>query len=111
MTEEATTARVEGIELAEPEDSWGAAYDQRGMFWLTCHGIPVLNLSNVFARAASPSPQEQEQPRVDPAMLTEFDAWLSFRPEFAEVLTAFRKAFGTDTSARAALDPNGEHHE
>lgn len=27
----------------------------------------------------------------------EFDAWLSFRPEFAEVLTAFRSAFGIDT--------------
>jgi hypothetical protein len=33
--------------------------------------------------------------------LVEFDAWLSFRPEFNEVLTAFRSAFGTDTSARS----------
>ena len=31
--------------------------------------------------------------------LVEFDAWLSFRPEFYEVLDAFRAAFGTDTSA------------
>lgn len=41
------------------------------------------------------------QPASDPALLDalrEFDAWLSFRGEFAEVLTAFRKAFG------AALD-------
>ena len=30
--------------------------------------------------------------------LVEFDAWLSFRPEFAEALTAFRKTFATDTS-------------
>jgi len=29
--------------------------------------------------------------------LDEFDAWLSFRPEFAEALTAFRSAFGTNT--------------
>lgn len=31
--------------------------------------------------------------------LIEFDAWLFFRGEFNEVLTAFRKAFGTDTRA------------
>jgi hypothetical protein len=31
--------------------------------------------------------------------LVDFDAWLSFRPEYREVLEAFRKAFGTDTSA------------
>jgi hypothetical protein len=31
--------------------------------------------------------------------LVEFDAWLSFRGEFGEVLVAFRKAFGTDTRA------------
>ena len=34
--------------------------------------------------------------------MVEFDAWLSFRPEFAEVLTAYRSAFGTDTSATAS---------
>jgi hypothetical protein len=34
-------------------------------------------------------------------LLTEFDAWLSFRGEFGEVLKAFRSAFGTDTSAAA----------
>jgi hypothetical protein len=33
------------------------------------------------------------------ADLFEFDAWLSFRPEYREVLEAFREAFGTDTSA------------
>jgi hypothetical protein len=38
-------------------------------------------------------------------LLTEFDAWLSFRGEFGEVLTAFRSAFGTDTSA-AAMEAN-----
>ena len=35
--------------------------------------------------------------------LQEFDAWLSFRGEYSEVLAAFRSAFGTDTSA-SALD-------
>jgi hypothetical protein len=40
-------------------------------------------------------------------LLTEFDSWLSFRGEFAEVRTAFRSAFGTDTSA-AALSPDTE---
>lgn len=35
-------------------------------------------------------------------VLVEFDAWLSFRGEFSEVLTAFREAFGTDTSAEAS---------
>jgi hypothetical protein len=35
--------------------------------------------------------------------LREFDAWLSFRGEFAEVLTAFRSAFRTDTSV-AGID-------
>jgi hypothetical protein len=34
-------------------------------------------------------------------LLSEFDAWLSLRGEFGEVLTAFRSAFGTDTSAAA----------
>lgn len=29
--------------------------------------------------------------------MLEFDAWLCFRPEFVEVLTAFRSAFGTDS--------------
>jgi hypothetical protein len=33
--------------------------------------------------------------------LREFDAWLSFRGEFTEVLKAFRSTFGTDTSATA----------
>jgi len=33
--------------------------------------------------------------------LSEFDAWLSFRPEFAEVLTAFRSAFGIDTAFKS----------
>lgn len=37
--------------------------------------------------------------------LRDFDAWLSFRPEFAEVLRAFRRAFGTDTSAAASTQP------
>lgn len=35
-------------------------------------------------------------PLVD---LQEFDAWLSMRGEFREVLDAFRSAFGTDTRA------------
>jgi hypothetical protein len=39
---------------------------------------------------------EAERERAKRA-LEEFDAWLSFRPEFAEVLTAFRSAFGTNT--------------
>lgn len=38
----------------------------------------------------------------------EFDAWLSMRPEFSEVLAAYRAAFGTDTSAAAGDDPNSE---
>ncbi len=33
--------------------------------------------------------------------LIEFDAWLSFRPEFKEVKDAFRKAFNTNTGADA----------
>jgi hypothetical protein len=36
-----------------------------------------------------------------PRTLEEFDAWLSMRGEFGEVLRAFRQAFGTDTSAAA----------
>lgn len=41
-------------------------------------------------------------------LLSEFDAWLSFHPEFKEVLTAFRSAFKTDTSAAA---PTQQHKE
>lgn len=41
--------------------------------------------------------------------LLEFDAWLSTRGEFNEVLTAFRQAFETDTSAAALDDPNSEY--
>ncbi len=37
-------------------------------------------------------------------LLTEFDAWLSFRGEFSEVLAALRKSFGTDTSAATLAD-------
>lgn len=40
--------------------------------------------------------------------MQEFDAWLSFRGEFSEVLAAFRKAFGTDTRAAALLDSQGD---
>lgn len=38
-------------------------------------------------------------PEPEDDKLRKFDAWLSFRPEFAEVVKAFRSAFGTDTSA------------
>jgi hypothetical protein len=40
--------------------------------------------------------------------MVEFDAWLSFRPEFAEVLTAFRSAFGTNTSSAALTQPEAD---
>lgn len=43
--------------------------------------------------SAIPAPEPEDD------KLREFDAWLSFRPEFAEVMKAFRSAFGTDTSA------------
>ncbi len=70
------------------------------------------------APAPSPVPEEPEgenyrktarrlaMEKVDRGeLLAEFDAWLSFRPEFSEVLTAFREAFGTDTSADGAPVP------
>lgn len=58
-----------------------------------------IDRTEELRRALNPVGTAQNPPDT----AREFDAWLSMRPEFSEVLTAFRKAFGTDTSA-AALD-------
>jgi len=51
---------------------------------------------------------------VDRSTLIEFDAWLSMRGEFGEVLTVFRDAFKTDTRdadhPSCALDPYAPQH-
>jgi hypothetical protein len=54
VSEEEARGKVRNIELGEPEPAWGAAKDQAGVFWLTCHGNPILNLDGAFKRAATP---------------------------------------------------------
>jgi len=55
----------------------------------------------IFLRRLADQPPTEERLREK---LTEFDAWLSFRGEFSEVLTAFRQSFGTDTSVAALTE-------
>jgi hypothetical protein len=64
--------------------------------------VPATELVEVRALAERPASQGPPLAQA----LREFDAWLSFRPEFRGALAAFRKAFGTDTSAAAIPCPD-----
>lgn len=44
---------VSSIELGEPLEGWAVAKDQDGVEWLTCEGLPILNLAEVFKRVAA----------------------------------------------------------
>lgn len=73
------------------------------------YGVVKAALESVMSRFIRnlPQPPAGEAERLQ-SRLEEFDAWLSFRADFAEVLRAFRQAFGTDTRATALLDSQGD---
>lgn len=58
------------IELGEALPDWAAAEDQEGVMWLTCKGLPVLNLTSVLRRAADEGLGDPEE-RVRMSILEE----------------------------------------
>lgn len=99
MAEEATTARVEPVLVDCPWcDGTGWGWSETANFRQPYHNekCPVCN--DDTQALVSPSPQEQEQARVD-AMRAELERLRDVvSPADAELIDA-------------ALDPNGEHHE
>lgn len=100
--------RPERVEWSGEGDGEGAKrvlLDADGLIRVTApegRFYPCANGRRGIALRLPDSEQEQVAAmwrQGEHRQLLEFDAWLSFRPEFYEVLDAFRKAFGTDTSA------------
>ena len=80
--------RIMHVERKQPDAEWPPTD------WADNWHVLARDLLNAIAL-------DQPEARVS-EQLREFDAWLSFHPEFSEVLRAFRDAFGTDTSAEAS---------
>jgi hypothetical protein len=83
---------------ATPQHSVGLSEEERGVLREIAAALASTHqpTAAAFLRDLAERGESTEKAGLAQA-LREFDAWLSFRGEFREVLLAFRKAFGTDT--------------